>query len=135
MENNTSKSIKSYSDLIIYQNTYKAMVIMLKEIIPRLPKEEKFDLSDQMRRCSKGIPALIAEGFGKRYQKRNWHKYLEDTIGEINEIQHHLDVCIDVYDDYINIEKCKEIKEVYNVSAKQAYKLKISWQNFHEKRN
>ena len=128
-------TIKSYTDLRVYQNTYKAMLIVLKEIVPRLPKEEKFDLADQMRRCSKGIPALIAEGFGKRYQKRNWHKYLEDSIGEMNEIQHHINVCIDVYENYMNVEKCKEVREIYNLSAKQAYKLKESWQNFHEKRN
>lgn len=135
MEKTTNRPIKSYEDLIIYQNAYKVMVIVLKEIVPRLPKEEKFDLADQMRRCSKGIPSLIAEGFARRYQKRNWHKYLEETIGEMNEMQHHLNVCIDVYGDCVNIDKCKDAKEIYNISAKQAYKLKNSWQNFHEKRN
>ena len=91
MENKKPK-INSYKDLFVYQNTYKAMLVVLKEIILNLPKEEKFDLVDQMRRCCKACPALIAEGFAKRYQKRNWNKYLEDAIGEINEMQHHLDV-------------------------------------------
>lgn len=133
MEN--KKTIKSYEDLVIYQNTYKAMLIVLKEIVPRLPKEEKFDLADQIRRCCKGIPSLIAEGFAKRYQKRSWNKYLEDTMGEINEIQHHLNVCIDVYGEYVDIARCKEVKEIYTISAKQAHKLKSVWQNFHENRN
>jgi four helix bundle protein len=110
------------------------MIIVLKEIVPRLPKEEKFDLVDQMRRCCKGIPSLIAEGFAKRYQKRNWHRYLEDTMGEINEMQHHLDVCIDVYDKYVDMAKCREVKDMYTLSAKQTYKLKNSWQNFHDDR-
>ena len=126
--------IKSYTDLIIYKDTYNCMLVVLKEIIPRLPIEEKFDLVDQMRRCSKGIPALISEGFARRYQKRNWHKYLEETIGEINEMQHHLNVCIDVYNGYVNVQKCKEIREIYEISAKRTYKLKDSWQNFHENR-
>lgn len=133
-KNQTPKPIRSYQDLIIYQNTYRAMIIVLKEIIPSLPKEEKFDLCDQMRRCSKGIPALIAEGFAKKYQKRSWHKYLEDSIGEMNEMQHHLNVCMDVYGNFIDTEKCKRAKDVYEVSAKQAYKLKESWKNYHDKR-
>ncbi len=111
------------------------MLIVLKEIVPRLPKEEKFDLCDQIRRCCKGIPALLAEGFGKRYQIRNWNKYLDDSIGEMNEMQHHLDVCIDVYDTFVNVERCKEVKKIYELSAKQAYKLKKSWQNFHDNQN
>ncbi|MFZ2975230.1 MAG: four helix bundle protein [Candidatus Moraniibacteriota bacterium] len=133
MENKKPK-INSYKDLFVYQNTYKAMLVVLKEIILNLPKEEKFDLVDQMRRCCKACPALIAEGFAKRYQKRNWNKYLEDAIGEINEMQHHLDVCIDVYDNYVNISKCKELKALYILSGKQAYKLKEAWKNFHDNR-
>jgi len=126
--------IKNYKDLIVYQNTYKAMLIVLKDIILSLPKEEKYDLVDQMRRCSKGIPSLIAEGFAKRYQVKSWRKYLDDTIGEINEIQHHLDVCMDVYPKFVNMKKCEEVKEIYEISSKQIYKLKESWKNFHEER-
>jgi four helix bundle protein len=87
-----------------------------------------------MRRCSKGIPSLIAEGFAKRYQKRSWHKYLEDTLGEINEIRHHLNVCIDVYDEYVDVARCKEVMEIYTISAKQTHKLKSVWQDFHNDR-
>ncbi len=133
MENQKPK-INSYKDLFVYQNTYKAMLVVLKEIILKLPKEEKFDLVDQMRRCCKACPALVAEGFAKRYQKRNWNKYLEDAIGEINEMQHHLDVCIDVYDNYVDISKCEDLKELYILSGKQAYKLKETWKNFHDNR-
>ena len=61
------KSIKSFRDLLIYQNLYLAMKIVLTEIIDSLPREEKYDLVDQLRRGCKAPPALIAEGFAKRY--------------------------------------------------------------------
>lgn len=124
--------IKSYRDLIIYQNSYKAMAIVLKEIIPRLPREEKYDLVDQMRRCAKAIPALIAEGFAKRYQKKYWDKYLVDATGEINEMQHHPDVCMDIYENYVDKERCNEAKEIYTITSKQTYKLRKSWRDFHD---
>ncbi len=38
------------------------MLIVMREIIPKLPIKEKFDLVDQLRRASKALPRLIAEG-------------------------------------------------------------------------
>jgi four helix bundle protein len=133
MENNNNyKPIKSFQDLIVYQNLYKAMILAHTKIIPNLPKEEKFNLVDQMKRASKAGPALIAEGFAKRYQKRQWQKYINDTIGESNEMIHHLSVCVDVYNRYVDVALCKEAIELYNVCCKQLTKLGQSWQNFNE---
>jgi four helix bundle protein len=125
--------IRSYRDLVVYQNLYQAMVIVLTKIIPNLPKEERYDLGDQMRRCCKASPALLAEGFAKRYQKANWRKYLDDTIGEANEMIHHLTVCLDVYSKYININIVKQTIDLYNLSCKQLTNLKKTWTNFHNK--
>jgi len=126
------KVIRNFHDLRVYQNLYKAMLIVLTKIIPGLPKEEKYDLKDQMRRACKAAPALIAEGFAKRYQKRNWQKYLDDTRGECNEMIHHLSVCVDVYADCVNTKLCKEVIDLYDISCAQIYKLKKSWQDFHK---
>jgi four helix bundle protein len=130
----TKKPIKSFHDLLVYQNLYKAMLIVLAKIISKLPKEERFDLVDQMRRACKAGPALIAEGFAKRYQKRNWRKYLNDTVGECNEMIHHLSVCIDVYSKYVDTDLRKEVIDIYDHSCRQLTKLGQSWQDFHDKK-
>ena len=129
MEN---KPIKSYRDLRIYQNLYQAMILVLTKIIPNLPKEEKYDLADQMRRACKAGPALIAEGFAKRYQKKNWQKYIDDTVGECNEMINHLSVCIDVYFKYIDVELCKRVIDIYDKTCGQLYNLRKSWKDFHK---
>lgn len=67
---NDTNSIKGFRDLKVYQNLYKVILVVLKKIIPSLPKEEQFDLAGQMRRACKAAPALISEGFAKRYQKK-----------------------------------------------------------------
>jgi hypothetical protein len=38
------KKIKSFQDLDVYQNIYKAMIAVFKHILPNLPKEEEYDL-------------------------------------------------------------------------------------------
>lgn len=133
MEIGNKKPIKSFQDLIVYQNLYKAMLIVHREILPRLPKEEKFGLVDQMRRGSKAPPALIAEGFAKRYQKKQWKKYLNDAIGECNEMIHHISVCKDIFADYIDESACEDLIDIYEMTCKQLTKLGASWQNYHDK--
>lgn len=125
------KPIRGYRDLEVYQNLYKVMIKVLTEVVSKLPKEEKYDLADQMRRACKAPPALLAEGFAKRYQKKNWQKYLDDCIGECNEMVNHLSVCIDVYHRYVDSETCKELIGLYDISSRQLYKLRESWRDFH----
>lgn len=125
------KTIKSFRDLRAYQNLYQAMIIVLTKIIPYLPKEERYDLVDQMRRCCKAAPALLAEGFAKRYQKINWQRYINDTIGEANEMTHHLSICLDIYSKYINVNLVKEVIDLYDLSCRQLTNLKKAWRNFH----
>lgn len=132
MENRKTGTIKTFQDLHAYQNLYQAMVIVIKEITPKLPREERFDLSDQMRRACKAGPALIAEGFAKRYQKRNWQKYIDDAIGESNEMINHLSVCTDIYGNFVDVAKCKEAINLYDTASRQLYKLRECWRDFHD---
>ena len=130
-----NNKIKSFKDLIIYQNLYRAMVLVHTKIIPSLPKEEQYDLADQMKRASKAAPALIAEGFAKRYQKKQWRKYLTDTTGESNEMIHHLSVCIDIYSQYVDIVLCRKLIDVYDICCKQLTRLGQSWQDYHNSKS
>lgn len=132
MEAEVSIPIKSFLDLKVYQNMYKAMVEVLTKVINTLPKEEKFDLIDQMRRASKAAPALLAEGFAKRYQKKNWTRYLNDTMGECNEMIHHLSVCVNVYSNHVDVALCKSLINSYDICCKQLTNLGKAWKNYHE---
>lgn len=134
MVSKSQKPLKSYKDLSIYKNLYDAMLIVLKEIAPFLPREEKYDLASQMRRGCKAPPARIAEAWAKRYQKRQWSKNLDDTLGECYEMINHLDVCLDVYAKYLKTSKCMKAHDLYEISCKQIVKLKQNWQNYHDKK-
>lgn len=128
----TRNKIRTFQDLIVYQNLYQAMLIVMREIIPHLPREEKYDLVDQIRRCCKAPLALLAEGFAKRYQRLNWKKYLDECLGECYEMINHLTICKDLYSSYLDKSKLNKVIDLYIISSKQLYKLRESWQDFHK---
>jgi four helix bundle protein len=126
--NMAHKRITSFTDLEVYQNTYKASIVVLTKIIPRLPKSEQYDLSDQLRRSVKAIPRLIAEGFAKRHQKRGFQKYLDDAIGESNETIVSLSHARDVYK--VETEMINRLIDIYDKASRQMYNLARVWESF-----
>ena len=58
MNKNQYKKIKSFKDLIVYQNTYDAMLLIMQKLLKSLPKSENFDLKKQLSRSCKAIKKL-----------------------------------------------------------------------------
>jgi len=132
---NERKPIRSFLDLDIYQNTYKASLLVIKKIVPLLPKAEQFDLCDQLRRSSKAVPRLIAEGFSKKHQKKGFQKYLDDAIGESNETIVSISHARDLYGHLLDVKLCDELLDVYNRSSKQMFVLSLKWRSFENRLN
>lgn len=122
------KPIKSFRDLEVYQNTYHAMLRVIKEVVPQLPSNEKFDLIDQLSRSSKAIPRLIAEGYAKKHQKMGFQKYIDDAMAECNETVVSLEQCRDLYG--IDRDLINTLVDLYDKSGRQLYKLSMAWSKF-----
>lgn len=114
----------SFLDLDVYKRAFAASKTILFKISQELPSNERFDLADQMRRSSKAIPALIAEGYAKKNQLRGFQKYLVDAIGEANEMIVHLSYAKEYLPKNIMIGS---LIEEYNIIGKQLYRLQQSW--------
>lgn len=120
--------IKSFRDLDVYKESLE-LSIEIEWLVRTFPKHEKFLLGDQLRRASRAIPNLIAEGYAKRESIRSFKKYLKDAVGEANEMMTHLEMA----DKFGYIRKKgygKELIERYNIVGKKISKLKDNWQNF-----
>jgi len=128
------KLIKSFQDLDVYQSSYKAMLAVFKHILPELPKEEEYDLKDQLRRSAKAIPRLIAEGHSKRHQKKGFQKYLDDAMAESNETIVSLSQARDLYPRYVDINICNELIDTYDKASRQLYKLSLAWSKFSQRK-
>ena len=127
------KPIRSFRDLEIYQNTYAASIEVNTKVIPNLPREERHDLADQMRRASKAIPRLIAEGYSKKHQKKGFQKYLDDALAESNEMIVSSSHTRDLYSKYVDPKLSERLIDIYDKSSRQIYKLARSWQDFKER--
>jgi len=123
-------AIKSFKDLDVFQNAYQSALSVMLDIIPHLPVSEKYSLVDQLRRSSKAIPALIAEGFAKKHLPKAFQKYLVDAMGECNEVVVHLSYCRDLYQKNLSRDLCSQLITQYDIIGKQLYRLNIAWQSF-----
>lgn len=104
--------------------------MVLTQIVPKLPKEEQYDLTDQLRRSVKAIPRLIAEGYGKKHRKKGFQKYIDDAMSEANETVVSLSHCRDVYYKYVDPKLCERLIDIYDKSGRQLYKLGKAWESF-----
>jgi four helix bundle protein len=92
--------IDSFKDLIVYQKAYK-LAMEIFEISKNFPKDEKYSLTDQIRRSSRSVTSCIAESWAKRRYEKSFVNKLTDSLGEENETEVWLDYSKD----------CKYIQE------------------------
>ncbi|MDD5011348.1 MAG: four helix bundle protein [Phycisphaerae bacterium] len=126
------KSIRTFYDLDVYHSAYQAMLNVFKFVLPNLPEVEKYDLADQLRRSTKAVPRLIAEGHSKRHQKRGFQKYLDDAMAESNETIVSLNQAKDLY--AVAPQKCEELIDIYDKISRQCYNLALAWDKFNERK-
>jgi four helix bundle protein len=105
--------VKSFWDLEVY----KKQRVMSREVFratKQFPMEERFSLTDQIRRSARSIGANIAEAWAKRRYPKHFVSKLTDADGEQLETIHWLIASRDA--DYLTLEestsirsKCEEI--------------------------
>lgn len=101
-----SRFAESFRDLDVYQEAL-ALALEVHEFVKTLPAEERFVLSDQMRRASRSVAANISEAWRKRRYKAAFVSKLSDSETEASEMQCWLDFSVKagfmtngMYDDF-----------------------------------
>ena len=96
----------SFRDLIVYQRSrdVSRMVFTLSRSWPR---EERYSLTDQIRRSSRSVGAQIAEAWAKRRYEKHFVSKLTDADGEQQETQHWVDEAFDC--GYIDLKEKQQL--------------------------
>lgn len=81
-----NRSIKTHEDLVIYQKAFDAAMTIF-ELSKQFPTEEKYSLTDQIRRSSRSVCANFAEAWRKRRYQASFVAKLNDCESESAETQ------------------------------------------------
>jgi four helix bundle protein len=120
-------TIKTYRDLNVYQQAYESAMNIF-ELSKEFPKEEKYSLTDQIRRSSRSIPANIVEGWAKRKYENVFLKHLNDANGSCEETKVWLNFAEDCK--YLEKDKHTELFEQYNQIGAMLNSLVKKWNKF-----
>jgi four helix bundle protein len=102
--------IQNFEDLNVWRKSH-GLVLEIYKITNRLPREEMYGLTSQMRRSVISVAANIAEGF-KRKGKRDKVNFYNISQSSLTELQYYLILVKDLeYLDSPSLNKIKLIIE------------------------
>jgi four helix bundle protein len=86
--------VKKYEDLLVYRQAYR-LALEVSKFTKALPKEERFELGRQLRRCARSVPANIVEGWTKRNSPADFKRHLLIAAGEVAESKFWIELAAD----------------------------------------
>lgn len=108
------KKIQRFTDLVTWQEGHK-LVLMLYQETKKFPVEEKYGLTNQMRRAVVSFTSNIAEGFSKKSSKEKYQFY-NTAKASMTELQNQLLIAKDV--GYLSKESFQKIADQSTQAAK-----------------
>jgi four helix bundle protein len=116
--------IKKVKDLKVYNLAFELSMEIFKLTL-NFPKEERYSLTDQIRRSSRSVAINIREGFAKRRYQNVFIRHLNDSIGSSEETRGWLDFSISCR--YINQETQERLDRSYDEVNAMLYSLMKKW--------
>ncbi|WP_079205777.1 four helix bundle protein [Microcystis aeruginosa] len=110
-ETPTKRAIIDHKELRVYQLAFDAAMTIF-DLTTNFPVDERYALSDQIRRSSRSICANLAEAWRKRRYEAAFLGKLSDCEAEAAETQTWLDFAINCQ--YISPEKGEQLYTTYN---------------------
>ena len=101
---------KSFRDLKADQAA-REVALQIFTATKTFPREERYALTDQIRRSSRAVKAMIAEAWARRRYKAAFINKIDEALGEANETQSWLDDALD--DGYVLKEDFHELNDRY----------------------
>ncbi len=105
------RPIQSHTDLEVYQLAFE-VAMRIFELTNEFPAEERYSLTDQIRRSSRSVCANLAEAWRKRRYERAFVLKLSDAEAEAAETQTWIEFAVKCQ--YLDASTGQEIYRVYD---------------------
>jgi four helix bundle protein len=105
------KLIRTHHDLEIYQTAFN-LAMMVFQKTKSFPKEERYSLTDQVRRSPRSVCANLAEAWRKRRYEASFLSKLSDAEAEGAETQVWLEFAVQC--GYLEVEVGQELSASYD---------------------
>ena len=86
--------MRDYKKLDVWKKSHLLTKQIYADILPIMPVDERFALTNQLRRSTYSIPLNIVEGCGKNSDKDFAH-YLDNALGSAHEVEY---TCFLIFD-------------------------------------
>jgi four helix bundle protein len=95
---------QSFKELTVWKRAMELVKVVYRATA-KLPREETFGLTSQMRRCAVSIPSNIAEGY-RRKSRKDYLQFLHIADGSAAELETQVLIAKDLYTqvDFIPLE-------------------------------
>jgi four helix bundle protein len=103
--------LKNHRELEVYQMAFDA-AMQIFELSKKFPVEEKYSLTDQIRRSSRSVCANLAEAWRKRRYEAAFVAKLSDSEAEVAETQTWIEFAVRC--DYVDVETGRNLYRTYN---------------------
>ncbi len=80
--------MKDFHELKVWQKAHQ-LTLAVYQITATFPREERYGLTSQLRRCSSSIPANLAEGCG-RNGDAEFALFCSISMGSASELEYHV---------------------------------------------
>jgi four helix bundle protein len=112
--------VKHFRDLEVYQGAME-IVMSVSELTKKFPADEKYVLTDQIRRSSRSVCANLAEAWRKRRYLAAFVSKLNEAETEAAETQVHLEIAF--RHGYISAETFAQLDDAYDKIIGQIVKM------------
>ena len=112
--------IRSYKELRVYQAAMDA-AMRIFELSKRFPLEERYSLTDQVRRCSRSVCSNIGEAWRKRRYPAHFISKLSDSEAEAEETGVWVEIALRCK--YVTPEEANELDEAYDRILSQLVRM------------
>jgi len=112
--------VKHFRDLEVYQGAM-SLVMQISVLAKQFPADERFALTDQIRRSSRSVCANLAEAWRKRRYEGAFVSKLNDAETEASETQIHLEIALN--HKYIDREAFEELDDACDKIISQIIRM------------